>query len=58
MSRGIYNNIEYIKGIKECYIYIGTMEGFKDIPAVDLFNGTITENTISRQTLEKLLLEK
>lgn len=53
--RGIYENIEYIRGIKESFIYIGTMQGYNHLPPVDLFNGWKTDNTISRNTLEKLL---
>lgn len=51
-----YKNIEYIKGVVEDYEY-AFMQPTYDVmdKAYRMYNGTITHNTLSDSTLEKMI---
>lgn len=50
--------LEYVNGIRETFVYMGSTEAFGNIPSFNLFNGEITRNTISRKTIENILLKE
>ena len=56
VNRGIYN-VEYL-GKMRSFIYDCTQEGYKHIKDIPLYSSFPEGYTLSKQTLEKLLVEQ
>ena len=56
--KGIYKLQYDEKYGVEAFVYHSTMKGYKHLPDVDLFNGWKSEHTISRNTIEMILMRE